>query len=76
MNSQSIRQIITDFLTKKPIFQGLEDDQDFFDIGASSLTIVDLQVQIEKSLNRAVPTSVLMLNPTVDGWVSAYLEAK
>jgi acyl carrier protein len=76
LNAQSIRQIIIDFLSKKPIFQDIEDDQDFFDIGASSLTIVDLQIQIEKSLKRAVSTTDLMLNPTLNGWVSVYLDAK
>lgn len=73
VDTLSIRQTIADFLAKKAIFQDIDDDQDFFEIGASSLTIVELQIQIEKSLNRSVPTSELMLNPTLSGWVTTYV---
>ena len=74
-DTSSIRQAIADCLDDKPIFQDIDDDQDFFDIGASSLTIVNLQIQIEKSINLKVPTSELMLNPTLNGWVKTYVNA-
>lgn len=50
-------------------------DEDFFDRGASSLTIVDLQLQIEQQVKLQVPTSKLMETPSIRGWLEAYLDA-
>lgn len=72
MVKQEILNTITSFFNEKPILEGIDKDQDFFDLGASSLTIVDLQIQIEKSLGWAVETSKLMAAPTIEGWVTAY----
>lgn len=72
MAEQKIRETILEFFKDKPALEDISADQDFFDVGASSLTIVDLQIQIEEALKIEVPTSVLMSNPTLNGWVSAY----
>ncbi|MGS0894404.1 acyl carrier protein [Burkholderia stagnalis] len=53
-------------------FADLRADEDFFDRGASSLTIVELQIQIETKLQIRVPTSKLMAAPSVDGWAGLY----
>ena len=75
MNEIKISEVIKGFFQEKPIFNNIVDEQDFFDIGASSLTIVDLQIQIEDALDIEVPTSKLMENPTLNGWVASYLSA-
>lgn len=72
MSETQIRKIITSIFDEKPIFKDIEADQDFFDIGASSLTVVDLQIQIEEKLSIEVETSKLMAVPTINGWVAAY----
>jgi acyl carrier protein len=72
MSEINVRKLIMDFLSEKPVLKDISPDQDFFDVGASSLTIVDLQIQLEEKLKKEVPTATLMSNPTVDGWVSAY----
>ena len=75
MSDTIVRHTITELFSSKPILQDITGDQDFFDVGASSLTIVDLQIQIEEALKVAVPTSELMGNPTLDGWVAIYSHA-
>ncbi len=72
MSNKNIRETITDIFNEKPILANIAPDQDFFDVGASSLTVVDLQIQIEKALGIEVDTSKLMTDPTIDGWVAAY----
>jgi acyl carrier protein len=73
---EEIRNAITKTFNDKPILKDIEADQDFFDLGASSLTVVDLQIQIEKLLDLAVETSKLMAMPTLNGWVEAYTAQK
>ncbi|NQY35545.1 MAG: acyl carrier protein [Alteromonadaceae bacterium] len=49
-------------------------DDDFFDLGVSSLTVVELQIVIEKALGKSVSTSLLMGSPTISEWISVYTE--
>ncbi len=74
MSEQELRNLIMKTFRSKPIMESIGDDDDFFDLGASSLTVVDLQLDIEKELGITVPTKVLMSQPSVSGWVSAYSE--
>jgi acyl carrier protein len=76
MSQTSIRELITELFNQKPMLRGIAADQDFFEVGASSLTIVDLQIQIEQALNVSVPTSELMRHPTLSGWVAAYARSE
>lgn len=46
-----------------------------FDLGASSLSVVELQVKIEADLGVTVPTAKLMLTPTLAGWAELYRAA-
>lgn len=73
---EQIRNIITATFNEKPILKDIDADQDFFDVGASSLTVVDLQIQIEEVLKLAVQTSKLMAMPTLNGWIEAYTAQK
>lgn len=75
MSETSIRKLIVELFNQRPMLKDIAADQDFFDVGASSLTIVDLQIQIEEALNVTVPTSELMSQPTLAGWVAAYAQA-
>jgi acyl carrier protein len=71
----SLRERIVGLFDGKSILKGIAADQDFFDVGASSLTIVDLQLQVEELLGVSIPTSTLMSNPTIDAWVQLYSQA-
>jgi D-alanine--poly(phosphoribitol) ligase subunit 2 len=53
-------------------YTDLRPDEDFFDRGATSLTIVELQIRVEEELQLQVPTSKLMAAPSVNGWAEAY----
>lgn len=69
--SEHVSRILTDALAGHKL--GPSDD--FFDHGINSLTIVELQIRIEKAVQLQVPTSKLMLHSSIDGWVKAYGEA-
>lgn len=73
MEKNEIKKRIESVFSKQPLLKGLGEDEDFFDSGASSLTIVDMQLKVEKLLGKSVETSVLMAKPTINGWVSTYL---
>jgi acyl carrier protein len=49
---------------------GMNDS--YFDLGVSSLTIIDLQLGVEGELGITVPTSELMRLQTMAGWIEAY----
>ena len=72
MSDTDIQIVITSAFNSKPILAGIDLDQDFFDLGASSLTVVELQIQVEQELAVQVETSKLMLNPTINGWIDTY----
>lgn len=76
MSDADVRTIVLGVIQSKPSLQDLLGDQDFFEAGVSSLTVIDMQLQIEEKLGVTVPTSHLMANPMMDGWVAAYIEAK
>lgn len=76
MTADEIRSCVLNAFMEKPIFEGIEPDQDFFMLGVSSLTVVDLQLQLEKLIGCSVDTSQLMANPTINGWVDLFSESK
>ena len=71
-HERGIRSVVVNIVRENSLLKDIGSDQDFFDCGASSLTIVDLQLQIEKTLNLEVSTSDLMMSPSIDGWVQVY----
>ncbi|MEM9103884.1 MAG: acyl carrier protein [Pseudomonadota bacterium] len=71
-NKLNIENIITSLIREKDALKDISPDQDFFDFGASSLTIVDLQLQLEQATGLKVPTGQLMINPTINGWLQLY----
>ena len=74
MSEETIRKLITEQFNQKHILKDIAVDQDFFEVGASSLSIVDLQIQIEQALKLSVPTSDLMRDPTLGRWIAAYAQ--
>lgn len=68
---ESIQHLLSGFLNNRPV----GDDDDFFDMGASSLSIVQLQIKVEKAVGATVPTAKLMAAPTLAGWISLYNDA-
>lgn len=74
MSELEIRSAIMEMFRTKPIMESLTEEDDFFDLGASSLTIVDLQLDVEQKLGVTVPTRLLMGQPTINGWVSVYMD--
>lgn len=74
MNSTEISEIIISLFKQKEIMKDISVDDDFFDLGVSSLTVVELQIVIEKALGKSVSTSLLMGSPTISEWISVYTE--
>ena len=72
MSEQELRNALLEMFRAKPIMKNIGEDDDFFDYGASSLTVVDLQLDIESKIGVTVPTKILMSQPTVNGWVEVY----
>ncbi|GAB4198505.1 MAG: hypothetical protein Tsb002_33540 [Wenzhouxiangellaceae bacterium] len=73
MSEQELRNALLELCRAKPIMKEITADDDFFDYGASSLTIVDIQLDIEGQVGVSVDTTILMSQPTVNGWVEIYL---
>lgn len=51
---------------------GLRDDDDIFDAGATSLTVVSIQLRLEERLRRQAPTHRLMASPSIHGFATIY----
>lgn len=74
MKLQEIQNKILSLFREKELMKDLQVDEDFFDLGVSSLTVVELQITVEKALKVEVQTSVLMRSPTVAEWSAVYAE--
>jgi D-alanine--poly(phosphoribitol) ligase subunit 2 len=70
-----VRETILGLIRKKKNMQGLGEDDNYFDLGVSSLTIIELQIGVEEELGIAIPTSQLMRLSTIRGWIDAYAAA-
>ncbi|MEM9523102.1 MAG: acyl carrier protein [Pseudomonadota bacterium] len=73
--TQNVDITIAEVIRKNADNPGLGEKDDFFDSGISSLTVVNMQMEIENILNKKVETKELMKNPSIDGWVSVYSSA-
>lgn len=74
MNDTEISEMILGFFREKEIMKNITVNDDFFDLGVSSLTIVELQIVIEKELKHNVPTSKLMGASTIGEWILLYTD--
>lgn len=69
---ENIRETILRLFRQKGPMKNIGEDDMFFELGVSSLTIIELQIGVEGALGITVPTSELMRLGTVRGWVEAY----
>jgi len=69
---ENIRETIIRLFKQKGPMKDLGEDDRFFELGVSSLTIIDLQIGVEAALGITVPTSDLMRLGTMRGWIEAY----
>jgi acyl carrier protein len=72
MTPQEIRDVIVSLFKEKENFKSIELDDDYFDLGVSSLTIVGLQVKVEERLGVSLSTRELMGLSTINQWVESY----
>lgn len=75
MSNTHIKNTIVSLFQQNAIIKDITEDQDFYDLGVSSLTIVELQIVVEKELRLEVETSVLMAAPTLAEWIQIYTNA-
>ena len=72
MTPQEIRDVIVSLFKEKENFRSIDLDEDYFDLGVSSLTIVGLQVKVEERLGVSLSTRELMSLSTINQWVESY----
>jgi acyl carrier protein len=70
---QQVKDIVVATFKEKPSFAAIGLDDDYFDLGVSSLTIVGLQIAIEEKLRVAIETRELMRFSTINQWIDAYV---
>lgn len=76
MNSnEQIAATITEICRREELLADMPEDADFFDHGASSLAVIQMQIRIEEALQVTVPTSELMGQPTIRDWINLYTRA-
>jgi acyl carrier protein len=68
----NIGETIIRLFRKKGQMKNIGEDDMFFELGVSSLTIIELQIGVEEALGITVPTSELMRLGTIRGWIEAY----
>ena len=67
-----VRETILRLFRQKKQMRDIGEDERYFDLGVSSLTIIELQIGVEEALGTVVPTSELMRLSTINGWIEAY----
>jgi D-alanine--poly(phosphoribitol) ligase subunit 2 len=70
--AENIRETILRLFRQKGQMKDLGEDEKFFELGVSSLTIIELQIGVEEALGVTVPTSELMRLETIGGWIEMY----
>ncbi len=73
MTPQEIKDVIVSFFKEKDNFKDIGLDDDYFDLGVSSLTIVGLQVKVEEKLGVSLSTRELMSLSTINQWINTYV---
>lgn len=70
--NERIAATVRQICGRQELLAGVPEDGDFFDHGASSLAVIQMQIRIEEALQVTVPTSDLMGQPTINDWISLY----
>lgn len=69
---EQIRKTIVALFKARDTLQHIGLDDDYFDQGVSSLTIIGLQIDLEKELGVNIETRELMSLFTINQWIDAY----
>ncbi|OBP13525.1 hypothetical protein A5320_18125 [Rheinheimera sp. SA_1] len=72
MKTEEIKNILTRLFNEKDALKNVDGDADIFDLGVSSLTVVELQIKAEEALQLETTTSDLMRHSTLNGWIKLY----
>lgn len=72
MDTQKIKNTIISLFKEKENFKEVGLDDDYFDLGVSSLTIVELQIKVEEVLGFTIETRELMRFSSINEWINAY----
>jgi D-alanine--poly(phosphoribitol) ligase subunit 2 len=72
MKRQDVMDVVLPLVREKDNFKNIGLDDDYFDSGVSSLTIIGLQIQVEEKLGVAIETRELMGFSTINHWIDAY----
>ena len=70
--NEQIAATVREICGREELLAGVPEDADFFDHGASSLAVIQMQIRIEEALQVTVPTSDLMKQPTINDWIRLY----
>ena len=69
---EQIRDTIVTLFKARDTFEQIGLDDDYFDQGVSSLTVIGLQIDVEKKLGVSIETRELMGFATINQWIDAY----
>ena len=69
---EPIRDTIITMFRSRDTLQHIGLDEDYFDQGVSSLTVIGLQIDVEKKLGVNIETRELMSFATINQWIDAY----
>jgi acyl carrier protein len=72
MSDAEIRSTILSLFRRNEVMKEIGETENFFELGVSSLTIVQLQIEVENELDLPVPTSDLMRATTINAWIDIY----
>jgi D-alanine--poly(phosphoribitol) ligase subunit 2 len=70
--NEQIAATIRGVCQQEGLLAGIQEHEDFFDHGVSSLAVIQMQIRIEEELRVTVPTHDLMGQPTINDWISLY----
>jgi acyl carrier protein len=64
--------VIESAFRARNILSSIGIDEDYFDRGVSSLTIIGLRIDVERALGVMIETRELMGFSTINQWIDAY----
>jgi len=69
---EEVMDVVIPLVREMDNFKNIGLDDEYFDFGVSSLTIIGLQIQVEERLGVKVETRQLMGLSTINQWIDAY----
>jgi acyl carrier protein len=75
MNTEIVASLVLREFRDREALRDLKGEDNIFDYGVSSLTVVQVQAAIESVLQIELPTKILMKYPTANEWSKRYSSA-